>query len=161
MAQIRVKKRMPLQLRMESEDKMRDNDCIFCRIASGEIPSATIYEDEDFRAILDLGPASEGHTLILPKEHFKDVTELSEHYAAKILPLAAGIGKAMKNALGCDGFNLVQNNGEAAGQTVMHFHLHVIPRYSSETAPMVAWVPHTADPKALQETAEKMRAALA
>ena len=87
---------------------MKDKDCIFCKIANGEIPSATIYEDEDFRGILDLGPASRGHALILPKEHFKDVCELDEKGAARVLPLAAKIGAAMKEALGCAGFNLVR-----------------------------------------------------
>ena len=105
------------------------SDCIFCKIAAGEIPSATIYEDDDFRVILDMGPATRGHALILPKKHFADVTEISEETAAKVLPLAAKIGTAMKKSLGCAGFNLVQNNGTAAGQTVFHFHVHVIPRY--------------------------------
>ena len=99
---------------------MLDDNCIFCKIAAGEIPSETVYEDEQFRAILDLGPASAGHTLILPKAHFKDVTEISDEYAANVLKVAAKLGKAMKKGLGCEGFNLVQNNGEAAGQTVMH-----------------------------------------
>ena len=111
---------------------MKDSNCIFCKIANGEIPSSTIYEDEDFRVILDLGPAAKGHALILPKEHFKDVCELDEAVAAKVLPLGAKIGTAMKKALGCAGFNLVQNNGEAAGQTVFHFHLHMIPRYKDD-----------------------------
>ena len=110
---------------------MRD-DCIFCKIANGEIPSATLYEDEDFRVILDLGPASKGHALILPKEHYKDLCELDDAVAAKVLPLAGKMGRAMKKALHFDGFNLVQNNGEAAGQTVMHFHMHMIPRYKND-----------------------------
>ena len=110
---------------------MKDCNCIFCKIANGEIPSSTVYEDEDFRVILDLGPASKGHALILPKEHFKDVTELDPKIAAKVLPLGAKLGTAMKKSLGCAGFNLVQNNGEAAGQTVFHFHMHLIPRYQS------------------------------
>lgn len=99
---------------------MKDCNCIFCKIANGEIPSSTVYEDEDFRVILDLGPAAKGHALILPKEHFKDVTELDPKIAAKVLPLGAKLGTAMKKSLGCAGFNLVQNNGEAAGQTVFH-----------------------------------------
>ena len=103
-------------------------DCIFCKIAAGEIPSATVYEDDTFRVILDLGPAAKGHALILPKRHFADVTELSEEVAANLLPLGAKIGTAMKKGLGCTGFNLVQNNGLSAGQTVFHFHMHVIPR---------------------------------
>ena len=138
---------------------MKDCNCIFCKIANGEIPSATVYEDEDFRVILDLGPAAKGHALILPKEHFKDVTELDAAVAAKVLPLGAKIGAAMKKSLGCAGFNLVQNNGEAAGQTVFHFHVHIIPRY--EGGPdMVTWKPGKETSEALAETAAKIKTAL-
>ena len=138
---------------------MKDETCIFCKIASGEIPSATIYEDKDFRVILDLGPASEGHALILPKNHFKDVCELDAEAAAKVLPLAAKIGAAMKESLGCTGFNLVQNNGAAAGQTVHHFHMHIIPRYEGGPS-MVTWEPHTADSEKLAQISEKIKSAL-
>ena len=110
---------------------MTDDNCIFCKIANGVIPSTTLYEDEQFRVILDLGPASRGHALILPKLHFADVCDLDEEIAAKVLPLGAKIGAAMKKSLGCSGFNLVQNNGESAGQTVFHFHMHIIPRYEN------------------------------
>jgi histidine triad (HIT) family protein len=138
---------------------MKSDNCIFCKIANGEIPSTTVYEDENFRAILDLGPAAQGHTLILPKEHFTDLTELDETLGAKVLPIAARIGKAMKAGLGCDGFNLVQNNGEAAGQTVPHFHLHVIPRYAG--GPQIAgWTPGETTPEEMKETAEKIRSAM-
>ena len=113
---------------------MTDSNCIFCKIAGGEIPSATVYEDSEFRVILDLGPASRGHALILPKEHFKDLCELDEQVAAKVLPLAGKIGAAMKQALGCSGFNVVQNNGETAGQTVFHFHVHIIPMIRGRTS---------------------------
>ena len=108
---------------------MKKEDCIFCRIANGEIPSATIYEDADFRVILDLGPASKGHALILPKEHFDNIYELDEDTAAKAFVLAKNMAGKMTEALGCDGFNIVQNNGTVAGQTVFHFHMHLIPRY--------------------------------
>ncbi len=138
---------------------MKSDNCIFCKIANGVIPSATVYEDEDFRAILDLGPAAEGHTLILPKEHFDDVTELPEALAAKVLPVAAKIGMAMKAGLGCAGFNLVQNNGAAAGQTVMHFHLHVIPRYEGGSE-IASWTPGETTPETMKKTAEKIQAAL-
>ncbi len=138
---------------------MKDKDCIFCRIANGEIPSATVYEDADFRVILDLGPASKGHALILPKNHFADVCQLDENTAAKVLPLAARIGTAMKKALGCSGFNIVQNNGVSAGQTVFHFHVHIIPRY--ENGPeMVAWTPNKTEPEELAKTAEIIKNAL-
>ena len=138
---------------------MKDKDCMFCKIANGEIPSSTVYEDEDFRVILDLGPAAKGHALILPKEHFKDVCELDPTVAAKVLPLGAKIGAAMKKSLGCAGFNLVQNNGEAAGQTVFHFHVHVIPRYEGGPS-MVTWTPGSEKPEVLAETAEKIKKAL-
>ena len=82
---------------------MRDDNCIFCKIANGEIPSATVYEDDDFRAILDLGPASNGHTLILPKNHYKDLCEADETVMAKILPLAAKLGNPPKSQLGASG----------------------------------------------------------
>ena len=111
---------------------MRDNDCIFCKIAAGEIPSATLYEDEDFRVILDLGPASKGHALILPKEHFRNLYDIDEEVAAKAMVLAKKMVKKMTDVLGCDGYNIVQNNEEVAGQTVFHFHMHLIPRYEGD-----------------------------
>ena len=137
---------------------MTDKECIFCKIAGGEIPSSTVYEDEDFRVILDLGPASKGHALILPKQHFKDLCELDPAIAAKALPLAGKIGAAMKKALGCTGFNVVQNNGTSAGQTVFHLHVHVIPRYEGGPE-MVTWNPGEADQKELAETAEILKKA--
>lgn len=119
---------------------MKDQNCIFCKIAGGEIPAATIYEDEDFRVILDLGPASKGHALILPKEHYANLFEIEDELAGKALKLAKKIGIKMKEVLGCDGLNVVQNNGEAAGQTVFHFHMHLIPRYENDNAG-VTWTP--------------------
>lgn len=108
------------------------DNCIFCKIANGEIPAATLYEDEDFRVILDLGPASKGHALILPKAHAANIYELSDEMAAKAMILAKKMATAMTEALKCDGFNIVQNNGEVAGQTVFHFHMHLIPRYKED-----------------------------
>lgn len=108
---------------------MREENCIFCKLASGEIPTNTIYEDELFRVILDASPASKGHALILPKDHYADLFEIDEEVVAKAMKLAKKMAIHMKEVLGCEGFNLVQNNGEVAGQTVFHFHLHLIPRY--------------------------------
>lgn len=119
---------------------MRDSSCIFCKIAGGEIPSATIYEDEKFRVILDLGPASKGHALILPKEHFANIYELDEETAAAAFVLAKKMAGKMTEALGCDGFNIVQNNGAVAGQTVFHFHIHLIPRYEGDGVAL-GWKP--------------------
>ena len=119
---------------------MRDDNCIFCKIANGEIPSATLYEDEEFRVILDLGPASKGHALILPKSHAANIYELSDEMAAKAMILAKKMATAMTAALKCDGFNIVQNNGECAGQTVFHFHMHLIPRYEGDQVGLT-WKP--------------------
>ena len=111
---------------------MKDENCIFCKIANGEIPAATLYEDDDFRVILDLGPASKGHALILPKEHYANLYELPDELAAKVIILAKKMITKLTGVLGCDGYNLVQNNGSAAGQTVFHFHVHMIPRYEGD-----------------------------
>lgn len=113
---------------------MREENCIFCKLANGEIPSATIYEDGDFRVILDLNPAAKGHALILPKEHAADLFEMPEERVQKAFALAKKMAGKMRDVLKCDGFNLVQNNGTAAGQTVFHFHIHLIPRYENDGA---------------------------
>ena len=117
-----------------------NKDCIFCKIANGEISSKTIYEDESFRVILDLSPATKGHALILPKSHADNLYELPVEVAAKVLPVAQQVATKIKEKLSCDGLNLVQNNGETAGQTVMHFHLHLIPRYTDD-GQQINWVP--------------------
>ena len=119
---------------------MRQDNCIFCKIAAGEIPSATIYEDDDFRVILDIEPASKGHALILPKEHFANLYELSDEVAAKALVVAKKVMAKMTDIVGCDGYNVVQNNGEAAGQTVFHFHIHLMPRYKEDDV-KIGWKP--------------------
>ena len=138
---------------------MKRDDCIFCKIANGEIPSATVYEDDDFRAILDLGPASKGHTLILPKDHYANLCELSDEAAAKVLPVAAKIGRGMMAGLGCAGFNVVQNNGPSAGQTVFHFHVHVIPRYDADDF-QIGWPQGEPDAAEQEELAKKLAARL-
>lgn len=131
--------------------------CIFCKIAGGEIPSATLYEDDDFRVILDLGPASKGHALILPKEHYANLYEIPDELAAKAMKLAKKMASAMTKALGCDGFNLVQNNGEVAGQTVFHFHMHLIPRYEGDGAG-ITWNPGTLTDEVRDEVVAKVKA---
>lgn len=111
---------------------MKDSNCIFCKISGGEIPSKTIYEDGEFRVILDISPATKGHALILPKEHYANIYEMPEETAARVMILARKLAVHMKETLKCDGLNIVQNNGEAAGQTVFHFHMHLIPRYKQD-----------------------------
>lgn len=117
-------------------------DCLFCKIANGEIPSATLYEDEKFRVILDLGPATKGHALILPKAHYENLYELPDTLAGDAMVLAKKVITEMKDILNCDGYNVVQNNGKAAGQTVFHFHMHLIPRRDGDEAG-ISWTPGT------------------
>ena len=123
-------------------------NCIFCKIAAGEIPSNTIYEDDSFRVILDLGPATKGHALVLPKNHYADLFEIPEDVLADAAKVAKKVAGTMKEKLSCDGLNLVQNNGEAAGQTVMHFHLHIIPRYKDD-GQHILWKPTSPSPEEL------------
>lgn len=108
---------------------MKDSNCIFCKLASGEIPTNSIYEDDMFRVILDAAPASKGHALIIPKDHYANIYEIDTEVAGEAMKLAKKMAAHMTEKLSCDGFNLLQNNGEVAGQTVFHFHLHLIPRY--------------------------------
>ena len=138
---------------------MEDSNCIFCKIAAGEIPSKTVYEDDKFRVIMDLGAASDGHLLILPKNHYANLMELDEETAASVLPLAGKISRAMMKGLKCDGLNLVQNNGEEAGQTVMHFHLHMIPRYKGGEE-VIEWKPGNPTAEEMEDAAERIRAEL-
>lgn len=111
---------------------MKQTDCIFCKIANGDIPSTTIHETEELRVILDISPASKGHALILPKEHFTDLYELKDEIASTVMITAKNIITKMTKILECDGYNIVQNNGSVAGQTVFHYHLHLIPRYKDD-----------------------------
>ena len=134
---------------------MKNENCIFCKIAAGEIPSATIYEDEDFRVILDIEPASKGHALILPKEHYANLYELDDELAAKVLVLAKKMVTKLTDIVGCDGYNVVQNNGKAAGQTVFHFHMHLIPRYENDDV-KIGWKPGKLTDEVKQEILEKI-----
>lgn len=136
---------------------MKDENCIFCKIANGEIPSATLYEDEEFRVILDLGPATRGHALILPKNHFSDLYDIDEETAAKAMVLAKKMITKLKDVLGCDGYNIVQNNGAAAGQTVFHFHMHLIPRYERDGAGIASWKQGELSEKDKEEILKKLK----
>ena len=119
---------------------MMDDNCIFCKLANGIFPTNFIYEDDDFKVILDADPATKGHSLVLPKSHAKNLLELDDALAAKAIVVAKKVAAQMISKLGCAGINIVQNNGEAAGQTVNHFHIHVIPRYEDdEDKTMCGW----------------------
>lgn len=131
------------------------NDCVFCAIAAGEIPSFKVYEDDYVLAYLDINPFSKGHTLVIPKEHTTGLTDTSDEVLAVLIARVKKVANIIKSALGCDGFNILQNNGEAAGQTVMHIHFHIIPRYGKCE---LSFVGQKADMAELESLAKKIRA---
>lgn len=134
---------------------MSDVNCIFCKIANGEIPSQTLYEDDTFRVILDLGPATKGHALILPKSHYRNLYDLPEETAGEAMKLAKKMAIKMTESLGSEGFNLVQNNGDLAGQTVFHFHMHLIPRYRAD-GQTIGWKPQEVTQEELEAVMEQI-----
>lgn len=119
---------------------MKKEDCIFCKLANGDIPTNAIYEDDTVKAIFDLSPASKGHIIILTKEHFDNVFSIDESTVGHVYKVAAKLASCINEALDCEGINILQNNGEISGQTVFHFHVHIIPRYKADTV-KVGWVP--------------------
>lgn len=135
---------------------MMKDDCIFCKLANGVFETNTLYENEDFRVIFDASPASLGHVLILPKEHYANVFELPEDMAAKVYVLAKKVATAIKEVTGCDGVNILQNNGEAAGQTVFHFHMHIIPRYAKGDEKILMWETTELDQNKVDEIISKI-----
>lgn len=137
---------------------MKDTNCIFCKLANGEIPTNAIYEDGDFKVILDASPASRGHALILPKEHYANIYEIESETLGKAIKLAQKIIAHETEVLGCDGYNIVQNNGEIAGQTVFHFHMHLIPRYKEEdNAGVIEWNHLELPDEEMREICESMK----
>lgn len=137
---------------------MREENCIFCKIIAGEIPSNTIYEDEAFKVILDANPATRGHALILPKDHVADLYEISEDTAGKVFKLAKKMAVHMTEVLKCDGFNILQNNHETAGQTVFHFHMHLIPRYKgAKNDDILTYTHETFTPEEMKEICTSLK----
>ena len=134
---------------------MKDENCIFCKLANGDIPTATVYEDEYLRAIMDAAPANKGHIIILPKSHAADIYALDDEYVSRAFVLAKKLAVALKKLTGCDGVNILQNNGGAAGQTVFHFHVHVIPRFKDDDCTIV-WKPTSYEDGEASEVAKKI-----
>lgn len=130
-------------------------DCIFCKLANGVFETNTVYEDDSFRAILDAAPAAKGHVIILPKEHAANLFELPDEIAAKALVVAKKVAIALKKVSGCDGVNILQNNGEAAGQTVFHFHIHVIPRFKDDNI-SITWKQNTFEDEVQKQIAKEL-----
>lgn len=134
---------------------IKDESCIFCKIANGEIPTNTLYDDENFRVILDQSPATRGHALIMPKDHYTDLYDMPQDKCVGTMRVVQWMAVRMKEKLKCDGFNIVQNNGACAGQSVFHFHMHLIPRYLDD-GQEIAWKPLKTTPEELEEVRQQI-----
>lgn len=130
------------------------NNCVFCAIAAGEIPSFKVYEDDLVLAYLDINPFAKGHTLVIPKSHTEGLLDTDEATLAGLVARVKKVAAHLKAALPCDGFNVLQNNGEAAGQTVKHIHFHIVPRYGTEP---IVFENHAGDMDELKALAERIR----
>ena len=130
------------------------NNCVFCAICAGEIPSFKVYEDDLVLAYLDINPFTKGHTLVIPKVHSANLLETSDETLAAVIARVKKVAAHVKAALPCDGFNILQNNGEAAGQTVHHLHFHIVPRYGKEP---IVFESHKGDMDELKALAERIR----
>ena len=130
------------------------NDCVFCAIAAGEIPCFKVYEDESTLAYLDINPFAKGHTLVIPKLHSANLLETDDAALAALVARVKRVAAHLKDALGCDGFNILQNNGEAAGQTVHHLHFHIVPRWNGDP---LAFENRKGDMEALKALAERLK----
>lgn len=135
-------------------------DCVFCRIAAGELPAAKVYEDSDTLAFMDIGPVIKGHTLVIPKRHYNPITGTPVNVLAQLIAVVQKIAKAHVEGLGADGLNITQANGTVAGQIVPHIHFHVIPRFQDDKHSW-NWTPRKYDNEnEMHEFAGRIRNAL-
>jgi histidine triad (HIT) family protein len=141
---------------MVSGGKMKDTACIFCRIAQKQVPASLIYEDDKALAFLDIRPLSEGHTLVIPKAHYETVFDIPHELITYLHGITKKVALAVKKATEADGISIIQQNGEAAGQEVLHLHVHIIPRYEAQKLPSFSEVKE-ADREKLSQTAAKIR----
>jgi diadenosine tetraphosphate (ap4A) hydrolase (histidine triad protein, cell-cycle regulation), putative len=131
-------------------------DCIFCKIIAGEIPSSTIYEDDQVVAFLDISQVTPGHTLVVPKQHFRNLLEMDADSASQLFARVPGIARKVMKATGAAGMNILNNNEEIAGQTVFHTHVHLAPRYEETDGLQISFETHEPDFPALAQLAEKI-----
>ena len=136
---------------------MTDPDCLFCRIASGEVPSTTIHEDDRTLAFMDINPATRGHLLVIPRTHAADVHDIDPDDLAECVKVGQRLAGRIVERLGADGVNLLNSSGRAAWQTVFHFHLHVIPRYADDPLEL-PWVPGAGEPEQIRAAAQELTA---
>ncbi|HNX25921.1 MAG TPA: HIT family protein [Phycisphaerae bacterium] len=137
-----------------------DDNCIFCKIVAGKIPSTKVYEDDDSLAFMDIGPVSPGHVLLICKEHYEKIHEVPAEVAAKTLAVLPKLVNAVQTATGCAGLNVLQNNGRIAGQLVPHVHFHIIPRYGAAGEFRFDWPAGKYQDGKMQEFADKIKSHL-
>ena len=135
----------------------RSKDCIFCKIAAGEIPCTKVYEDDKVLAFMDISPLNKGHLLVVPKEHFADIIEIDSELYGRLASVIADIAKAVHATVGPDGMNVLQLNGKAANQVVPHLHIHLVPRWHADGLTISAWEPVPGDASEIASTAEAIR----
>ena len=135
---------------------MSSDDCVFCKIVSGELPAAKIYEDEVTIAFLDVGPISDGHTLVIPKQHFERLHDCPAELIGQISSRLGKMAGAVSAAMNSDGYNLLCNNGRAAGQIVEHLHFHIIPRNAGDGL-LNRWPSYTYEKEKIEAIAGKIR----
>ena len=134
---------------------MNFDNCIFCKIAGKEIPSAVVYEDEICTAFLDINPTTRGHCVLITKEHFDNVLFVPKNILDHVFEVAQMLGQSMVKSLGASGVNILTNAGKTAGQTVFHFHVHVIPRYDNDNRKLLEFSPYQITDKHYQENVAK------
>lgn len=130
--------------------------CIFCQIVEGKIPCFKIYEDDKFLAFLDINPANEGHSLVIPKEHYENIYQMDATETAALFAVVNGVAKALNKTLDLKGLNILQNNGESAGQRVPHLHVHLIPRYEDDKVVIQHYDPKKIDKGKIAELAKNI-----
>ena len=135
----------------------RDPDCIFCKIVAGEVPSTIVDEDERTIAFMDISPATRGHALVIPREHSTDLLSIPIEDLDACMRAAQRLAQRAKDTLGAEGINILNSCGQAAWQTVFHFHIHVIPRYADDPLKL-PWIPGEGDLDEIKKTAEELRA---
>jgi histidine triad (HIT) family protein len=135
---------------------VRDPDCIFCKVIAGEIPGEIVDSDDRTVTVMDINPATRGHVVVIPREHAEDLLSVSEEDLAATMAAVRRIATRMQETLGPDGFNILNNMGRVAWQSIFHFHVHVIPRYRDDPL-QLPWLPEPADPAELASTASEIR----
>ncbi|UCD53529.1 MAG: HIT family protein [Phycisphaerales bacterium] len=135
------------------------DDCVFCKMIAGEIPVTKVYENEKVLAFLDIGPVSDGHTLVIPKQHFEKVHECAPDILAQVGACLGKIAGAVVSALDADGYNVLCNNGRAANQVVSHLHFHIIPRWMGDGV-FTQWPAYQYEKGKIEDFAEKIRKSL-